>query len=424
MEDHIQAALATFDVGFGPMTPDEDIIRTGHVSIDAYISPERFEREREIFRKTWLNVAVDSELNNPGDWVVREVEAAPASILISRGTDGIIRAFHNVCSHRSLKLVWGEQGCDRQFVCRYHAWTYATDGSLRGVPDRQAFGDLDPAETALVQIACEVWKGLVFINLDPNPRQTLAEFLGGLTDLLEDAPLDKFRYTARMTGTVKANWKAGVDASSEGYHVQILHRETAGDMVCSKENPFLHFLSLDFFNANRQMSNPGNMEFQLPDSRPVSKLIFESIPQPVVKSGEGTGSFDIPGLNPANAPDWSNDLIAIFPNFQLNLALNGFWTMHYWPVTVDSMRWEARYHFTKAPSSWRERFALEGSVALNRDIATEDASCMEVLQTAMQARARPFARFGTNEFLCRHQAAVIDAIVNQKAPHLAAMAAE
>src|SRR3546814_6526227 len=108
--------------------------------------------------------------------------------------DDQILSFHNICAHRALKLVWGEIGCDKRFVCPYHAWSYDTDGKLRGIPDRQAFPDIDIAESSLVPVSCEVWKGLIFINLDPNPRQTLRQFLGGVVDMLDKAPLDAFRY--------------------------------------------------------------------------------------------------------------------------------------------------------------------------------------------------------------------------------------
>src|ERR1700710_427276 len=158
MDTNIQAALGSFDIGFGEMSPDEDIIRTGRVPVDSYVSKEFFDRETEIFKHVWLNIGVDSEIAKPGDWIVRGIEVASVSILVVRGADHQIRAFHNVCSHRSLKVVWGEQGCNKQFVCPYHAWTYGMDGRLRGVPDRQAFPDLDQEASGLTPINIEVWK--------------------------------------------------------------------------------------------------------------------------------------------------------------------------------------------------------------------------------------------------------------------------
>src|SRR3546814_20307233 len=90
----------------------------------------------------------------------------------------------------------------------------------------------------------------MFINLDPNPRQTLRQFLGGVVDMLDKAPLDAFRYSARLTGIVKSNWKSGLDAAREGYHVQTLHRDSAKDMVCSNENPHVRPLSINFMGPH------------------------------------------------------------------------------------------------------------------------------------------------------------------------------
>jgi phenylpropionate dioxygenase-like ring-hydroxylating dioxygenase large terminal subunit len=414
MEQHLRAALAEFDIGFGPLVPDEDIIRTGRVPVDHYLSVDRFEKEAEIFRHVWLNVGLDSEVPHEGDWIVRDIEVAKASLLIVRGQHNVIRAFHNVCSHRALKVVWSERGCAKQFVCPYHAWSYGTDGSLRGIPDRQSFPDVDPATSGLTPVSVEIWKGLIFVNLDRNPRQTLKEFLGGAAEILEPTPLDKFRYSARLTGVVKSNWKAGLDAASEGYHVGALHRDSAREMVCSKNNPYVHFKSIDFFGPHRRTSNTGNPDFRLSDKKPVHKLIFESVPQVTVAGADRSLSFAGPGINTTRDEEWSNDQFSIFPNFVLNLALNGFWSMHYWPISVDSFRWESHYHFAKAPKSWSERFALEGSIALNRDISSEDTACTQQQQLAMASGARSFLQFGAYELLCRHEAAVWEAIIRRR----------
>ena len=79
---------------------------TGPVSVEPCISPSFFARERErIFRRTWLNVGRESDVAKPGDHLVKDLAVAGASVLVVRGNDGVIRAFHNVCSHRCNKLV-------------------------------------------------------------------------------------------------------------------------------------------------------------------------------------------------------------------------------------------------------------------------------------------------------------------------------
>jgi hypothetical protein len=196
-------------------------------------------------------------------------------------------------------------------------------------------------------------------------------------------------------------------------------------MVCSKENPHVRPLSINFMGPHRRTSNPRNPQFQLSDAKPIHKMVFETIPQVVVAGEDKSLSFEPHGLNPTGHPLWSNDLMSIFPNFQLSLALNGFWSMHYWPISVDSFRWEAHYHFRDAPRTWREKFALESSIAFNRDISSEDTACTQQQQVAMKSGVRAVVQFGVSELLCRHQAAVMEAIVGQKSAETSmAIAAE
>src|SRR5947208_2001697 len=109
---------------------------TGPVPIEPCVSPEYFELERRmIFRRAWLNVGRVEEIPNPGDYFTKDIVAANASIIVVRGMDGVVRAFHNVCSHRGNKMAWDESGCGRSFTCSFHAWTYGLDGALKSVPD-------------------------------------------------------------------------------------------------------------------------------------------------------------------------------------------------------------------------------------------------------------------------------------------------
>lgn len=99
-----------------------------------YVSPEYFARERDnIFGKVWLHIARGLEIPQPGNFVVKAIEVRNASVLVTRGKDGIIRAFHNVCSHRASKVEWRTHGSSSVFTCPYHAWTYDLEGRLRSV---------------------------------------------------------------------------------------------------------------------------------------------------------------------------------------------------------------------------------------------------------------------------------------------------
>ena len=81
------------------------------VRADVFTSEEQFELEREhIFKKVWLNVGRVEQLPNPGDFFVKDIDVCQTSILVVRGKDGGINAFHNMCSHRGNKIAWDNQG--------------------------------------------------------------------------------------------------------------------------------------------------------------------------------------------------------------------------------------------------------------------------------------------------------------------------
>src|SRR5499426_3671333 len=100
---------------------------TGFISYEDSISPEFYELECEaIFKRAWLNVGRVEELPRNGSYFTKELPPAKASVIVSRDTNGQIRAFHNMCRHRGNKLIWDRspreetRGAARQFVCKYH----------------------------------------------------------------------------------------------------------------------------------------------------------------------------------------------------------------------------------------------------------------------------------------------------------------
>ena len=82
---------------------------TEPIPTDRCFSPEYYALERErVFKRVWLKVGRVEEIPEPRDYKVKRVEVANTSILLVRGDDGQIRGFHNVCSHRGNKVVWGD----------------------------------------------------------------------------------------------------------------------------------------------------------------------------------------------------------------------------------------------------------------------------------------------------------------------------
>ena len=79
--------------------------------------------------------ACTKEIPNPGDFFVRDIEVLGMSVIVARGPDGQLRAFHNVCPHRGNRIVRAADGCVKGWQCDFHGWTFATDGTLQFVPD-------------------------------------------------------------------------------------------------------------------------------------------------------------------------------------------------------------------------------------------------------------------------------------------------
>lgn len=410
--------VSSFDLGHGPIQPDTTMMDQGRVPVTSYTDSERFDQEAELLGRIWLNIADEGEVANPGDWIVRNVACRNTSVLISRDAQGTLRAFHNICRHRGMQLVWGDKGNGARFSCPYHAWTYGTDGSLKSLPDADCFPGLDEAQSGLRPIAIGVWESFIYVNLDPHPAQTLEAFMAPVSARFQDLPFKRFTHHARMTQRMKCNWKLLIESQSESYHIRALHARTVSGMVSSNNNPFCHPLFWESLGQHRTWSTAINPMFELSDSRPVQKFSFLSSAQLVTAAGSaGVAEQIASGFRGDTAIDrgdpalWGSDNMAIFPHIQLNAGANGCWLHRFWPVSADETDWEAHYYFTP-PASLRQAFAQHYTMAFNRDTLVEDNNACTRQQTVMKSGAIDVIQFGMQEMACRHNAAVVQAAVN------------
>lgn len=420
MRSFDEPILTSFDIGFGPTTPDRETIQNGIAPVDAYFAPERFEAEREIFSKVWLFAGRAEELARPGDWFVIEVEICNASvILVNDRTDGI-KAFHNVCLHRGMKLVWEPRGHNGLFTCPYHAWSYSTDGSLKALPDEKNFPQVCKGEQTLKPVSVDSWAGFLFINLDPDPQQTLEAFLGPISQKLIGAPFDEYPRSASLTSPMDANWKLGNEASGEGYHVSSLHQKSAKGWALPADNPHSHSLGWEMVGPHLITTLPSNPDFRIDhDARPVQAFAFQN--QAQITSGAATlddeeaprGFGDHPDLNRPQASNWGGDGFFLFPTVQIGVFPNGWWFNSYWPVTIDKSRWSARWYFC-APKTRRQSFAQECMMAMYRDVLTEDNFSINGQHQGLASGALDQVYFGYPEILLRHMSGVMQAAVEDR----------
>jgi len=188
-----------------------------------YRDPAFFELERQhVFRTAWHLVCHQNDIPATGDY--HTFEMLGESVMAVRGDDGQIRSFHNVCRHRASRLLDGAKGqCGRRITCPYHAWTYALDGRLVGVPFKDTFPGLDPKTHGLVALDQEIFMGFVFVRFAPglpSVREMAAPYLHELEAYRMEELVTQGRVTLR---TRHVNWKNVADNYSDGLHITVAH---------------------------------------------------------------------------------------------------------------------------------------------------------------------------------------------------------
>jgi phenylpropionate dioxygenase-like ring-hydroxylating dioxygenase large terminal subunit len=144
-----------------------------------------------------------------------------------RQAGGGVKAFINACRHRGAMVV--EHGCGntRRFTCPYHGWNYDNAGALVGISGRNKFGDIDTDTRGLTELACAEVSGMVFTVLTPGIDIDLDNWLGGYDGALDALNLANMEFLdeRRLVGP---NWKIAFDGYVDGYHLDILHKDTLG----------------------------------------------------------------------------------------------------------------------------------------------------------------------------------------------------
>jgi len=184
-----------------------------------YVDPELAECERTaVFARSWQLVAHAAQLAGHGDHAVADVAGVP--LLLVRGDEGELRALHNVCRHRAGPLAVCDGRGARALTCKYHGWTYALDGRLRGAPEMHDANGFDIADVRLPRALVSEWQGLVFSALGLAPAFT--DVVAGIAARLATT-LDSYRFERRVSYEIACNWKVYVDNFLEGYHLPLVH---------------------------------------------------------------------------------------------------------------------------------------------------------------------------------------------------------
>ena len=203
-----------------------------------YSSEEFLELEKEeIFRKEWVCVGRVAEIPGRGDYFTTQLLDEP--LIVVRGQDKKVRVLSNVCRHRSSVILEGT-GTAKNFVCPYHAWTYANDGQLLRAPYMDQVKGFDVKGCRLPEFKTEVWHGFLYVNLDGKAKP-LAPRLTGLEPYLENRHPEDMMVSLVQEEIWSTNWKCLAENYMEGYHLSTVHSKDLYDItptrLCEKIPP-------------------------------------------------------------------------------------------------------------------------------------------------------------------------------------------
>ena len=316
-------------------TPKYPELGTEPLPIRPCIDPEEFKAEREaVFRRSWLNVGRVELIPEAGDYFVRDIEVCYTSVLVVRGHDNVIRAFHNMCSHRANQVVWQKRGkCRGAFVCPFHGWAFDTRGKLINMTDKENFFTGPDANLDMTEIQADVWNGFIFIRLKPMDEQSLEDYLEPVSTSLKDYPFAELTRREWYSVDEKVNWKVLLDAQLEGWHVPFLHRNSLARSTSAAGMLLRHSILEALGPHGLVGTEPPPM--------------FNPTPTGQVSLKYGIGAYDAFAFTEPRRTDAKKyhlrgamNLYFIFPNVIMGLMRDSYWMYNVWPLAVDRTIWE------------------------------------------------------------------------------------
>ena len=332
----------------------------------AYNSPAyaEFERDR-VLARTWFCIASHAQLPEPG-WIL-PVDILGQPFAVVRDRDDGIRVFHNVCSHRGMKLVEQAGPIRRTITCRYHGWCYSVEGELKATPHINGEGvhsddRFDRGLHGLTQVRSHSFAGMIFINIDGNapPFET---YMKPVTDYWQAFDFDQYVHGGDDSFwelELNGNWKFAQENHVDGYHLPFVHPDL-------------------------------NSYSPLRDHR---GIVIEGLASGQMSLGQhhadAIGERRLP-YNPDLGDEYQQgraEFLSIFPNIMMGVHADHVWTTLLIPLGVDRTFERMDLYYFGERSADAEYAPLRRS---NRDrmleIFEEDRDMVEGMQRGRQSPA-------------------------------------
>lgn len=224
-----------------PSVPVDQLLKRVHLPIASanglpngcYTNRQAFELDRDaVIAPGWTCIGFGSDV--PIGWAV-PIDLMGYPLLLTRNKHNRLQVFHNVCSHRGMRLVSEAAKLGTGLIrCKYHSWTYDFSGQLKGTPmiggtNQNEHKDFDPAVNGLKQVRSTIWMDNIYVNLSGGSESFedyIAPLMNRWSKWVTAASLQELRPAAshgKLELVVKSNWKLAIENFLEAYHLPWVH---------------------------------------------------------------------------------------------------------------------------------------------------------------------------------------------------------
>ncbi len=337
---------------------------------ECYINGDYLTYEKEkIFYNKWTVVGVGSSIPSPGD--ARPYNLMGIPLILVRDREMKIRVFHNVCSHRGLKLL--NKSCNLKNVirCPYHSWSYDFKGNLIATPhigglNKHKSEKFDRTKSSLKEVKSKIWMDIIFVNINSNEidfdeyikplEQRWSKFINKKDQKLI-VHSDDYGY---FNLDVNCNWKFAIENYCESYHLPTIHPEL------------------------NKVSNIGD------------HYHIQGLPNRF--AGQGSNKYEQPikGNKKFNTfPNWkknklkNSEYIAFFPNVMIGLHIDHFYVFWLEPISVSKTKEHMQIYYVgneSANGNNLKELRKENS-RFWKDVMLEDINAIERMQEGRSSPA-------------------------------------
>lgn len=188
-----------------------------------YYDSRQYEVELErIWYRQWLYAGLSRQVREPGGYQLFELGSQ--SVLLVRGEDGVLRAFHNTCRHRGANLCREANGAfsSGAIVCPYHAWRYDLHGRLVRTTSKLPADDFEPGQHDLYPVAVREWNGCIFVCFAAVPPP-FGETFDQPLSRLDPWRMADLALAHAQTQVIACNWKTFWENYNECLHCPGVH---------------------------------------------------------------------------------------------------------------------------------------------------------------------------------------------------------